>query len=89
MFDIQTRALLLIKFQVESNISFKSEGNRIQFRFNEEILDGLHKLHKLIPSTDKSAYVAIDLITKLRERNKLMRIADNSAGGDYCCWLKS
>jgi hypothetical protein len=44
-------------------------------------LDGLHKLHKLIPSTDKSAYVAIDLITKLRERNKLMRIADNSAGG--------
>jgi hypothetical protein len=44
-------------------------------------LDGLHKLHKLIQSTDKSAYVAIDLITKLRERNKLMRIADNSAGG--------
>jgi hypothetical protein len=69
------------KFQVESNIRFKSEGNRIQFRFNEEILDGLHKLHKLIPSTDKSAYVAIDLITKLRERNKLIRIADNTAGG--------
>jgi hypothetical protein len=44
-------------------------------------LDGLHKLHKLIQSTDKSAYVAIDLITKLRERNKLIRIADNSAGG--------
>ena len=44
-------------------------------------MDGLHKLHKLIPSTDKSAYVAIDLITKLRERNKLIRIADNSAGG--------
>jgi glycerol-3-phosphate responsive antiterminator len=42
---------------------------------------GLHKLHKLIQSTDKSAYVAIDLITKLRERNKLIRIADNSAGG--------
>ena len=44
-------------------------------------MDGLHKLHKLIQSTDKSAYVAIDLITKLRERNKLIRIADNSAGG--------
>ena len=43
-------------------------------------MDGLHKLHKLIPSTDKSAYVAIDLITKLRTRNKLIRIADNSAG---------
>ena len=69
------------RFREESNIKFKSEGNRIQFRFNEEILDGLHKLHKLIPSTDKSAYVAIDLITKLRERNKLIRIADNSAGG--------
>ena len=30
------------KFQVESNIRFKSEGNRIQFRFNKDILDGLH-----------------------------------------------
>ena len=43
------------KFWEESNIKFQSEGNRIQLRFNEEILDGLHKLHKLIPSTDKSA----------------------------------
>jgi hypothetical protein len=60
-------------------------AERIQFRFNEEILDGLHKLHKLIPSTDKSAYVAIDLITKLRERNKLIRIADNSAGAVRRC----
>ena len=69
------------KFREESNIEFKSEGNRIQCRFNEEILDGLHKLQKLIQSTDKSAYVAIDLITKLREHNKLIRIADNSTGG--------
>jgi hypothetical protein len=38
------------KFREESNIKFKSE-----FRFNEEILDGLHKLHKLIPSTDKTS----------------------------------
>ena len=41
------------KFREESNIKFKSEGNRIQFRFNEEILDGLHKLHKLIPSIER------------------------------------
>jgi hypothetical protein len=70
------------KFREESNIKFKSEVNRIQFRFNEEILDGLHKLHKLIPSTDKSAYVAIDLITKLRERNKLIRAAVDN--GESC-----
>ena len=38
-------------------------------------------MHKLIPSTDKSTYVAINLIAKLRERNQLIRIADNSAGG--------
>jgi hypothetical protein len=68
-------------FLEESNIKFKSEGSRIQFRFNEEILDDLHKLHKLIPSTDKFAYVAIDLITKLKELNQLIRIADNSTGG--------
>ena len=35
----------------------------------------------LIPSTDKSTYVAINLIAKLRERNQLIRIPDNSAGG--------
>lgn len=33
------------KFREEFNIKFKSECNRIQFRFNKEILDGLHKLH--------------------------------------------
>jgi len=30
------------KFREESNIKFKSEGNRIQFRFNKDMLDGLH-----------------------------------------------
>ncbi|CAG2254468.1 unnamed protein product [Mytilus edulis] len=34
------------KFRDEANIKFKSEGNRIQFRFNENILDGLNKIHK-------------------------------------------
>lgn len=69
------------RFRDESTIKFKSEGNRIQYRFNEDILDGLNQLHRLVPSTDKAAVCTIDLITKVKERNKLIRIADNSAGG--------
>ncbi|CAG2223586.1 unnamed protein product [Mytilus edulis] len=34
------------KYRDEANIKFKSEGNRIQFRFNENIMDGLNKIHK-------------------------------------------
>jgi len=33
------------KYREDSNIKFKSEGNRIQHRFNEEVLECLQKLY--------------------------------------------
>lgn len=70
------------KFRDEASIKLRSEGNRIQFRFNEDILEGLHKLHRQLQINSSSlAPLAGDLVGKLKERNKLIRIADNSAGG--------
>jgi len=70
------------KYREEVNLKFKNEGNRIQFRFNEEILEGLHKLYKHLAITDKSiAATAAELIGKIKDRNKLIRIADSSAAG--------
>jgi len=70
------------KLREEANIKFKSEGNRIQFRFNEEILNGVQKLYKHLLTSDSSiAKVAADLIGKIKDRNKLITIADTSVGG--------
>jgi len=64
------------------DIKFKSEGNRIQYRFNDEVLEGLNKLYKQILDADRSsATIAAGLISKLKDRNKLIRIADSSTGG--------
>lgn len=47
----------------EANIKFKSEGNRIQFRFNEQIVNGVQKLYKHLLTSDSSIVkVAADLI---------------------------
>ena len=70
------------KHSEDSNIKFKSEGNRIQYRFNEEVLEGLEKLYKQFLDTDRSsASIAAGLISKLKDRNKLIRIDDSSVGG--------
>ena len=42
------------KIKEEVSIKFKHEGNRIQFKFNEEVVNDLNKLYKLIPSTEYS-----------------------------------
>lgn len=68
------------KFRDDSNIKFRSEGNKIQFRFNEEILAGLIKISKS-SSNSATAAVTAELMSKIRDRNKLIRIADSSAGG--------
>lgn len=69
------------KIKDDFDLKFKKESHKIQFRFNEEIVQGLLKLQKL-NCIDSSASVLIsELLGKLKSRNKLIRIADSSAGG--------
>lgn len=69
------------KIKEEVAIKFKKEGNGIQFRFNEEVLNGLLKLQRLSCIDSSASSIVFDLIGKIKSRNKLIRIADTSAGG--------
>ena len=71
---------LSLKVKEQVNLKFKSEGNKIQFRFNEEITADLAKLQKHCTSSVNNSLVT-DICDKLKSRNKLIRIADTSAGG--------
>jgi hypothetical protein len=71
---------LSLKVKEQVNLKFKSEGNKIQFRFNEEIAADLAKLQKHCTSSVNNSLVT-DICDKLKSRNKLIRIADTSAGG--------
>ncbi len=74
--------VLTKKFREESSIKFRSEGNRIQYRFKDDIYDGLHKVCvQLLADKSPMVSVARDLLAKLKERNKHIRIADNSSAG--------
>jgi len=68
------------KVKDDINKKFKKEGNKIQLLFNEDILNGLHKLQKQFTKP-----IAIDtianLVSKVKTRNKLIKIADTSTGG--------
>ena len=70
------------KFRDESDIKFKSGGNRIQFKYKEGIQSGVQQIYKQLatPNTT-SASLALNIINKHKHRNKLIRIADTSAGG--------
>jgi len=68
------------KFREDPGIKFKSEKNRIQFRFKEDI-QGLQNLQRQVHNYPPSSAIVGELISKLIDRNKLIRISDNSAGG--------
>jgi hypothetical protein len=70
------------KFRDESSMKFKSGGNCIQFKFNEGIQSGFQQIYKQLatPNTT-SASLALNIISKHKDRNKLIRIVDTSAGG--------
>ena len=65
------------KIKEEVAIKFNHEGNRIQYNFNEDVINGLNKLHKQIPSSQsQNLRIVLDLLDKIKERNKHIRIAD-------------
>ncbi len=77
---ISEQESISLKVKEDVNLKFKSEGNKIQYRFNEDILANLGKLRKHCPSAT-AASTFTEISDKLKARNKLIRIADTSAGG--------
>lgn len=72
---------LSLKLKEEVGIKFKKEGNGIQHKFNEEISNGLNKIQKSVSHDAVANGLVTDLLIKIKARNKLIRIADSSAGG--------
>ena len=72
-----------IKSEAKASNSFKFRGNRVQFEFNNDILDSVDKCSKALLEGDLSEASAIlqSLTTKLNKRNKLIRFADKSPAG--------
>ncbi|KAK3095843.1 hypothetical protein FSP39_019907 [Pinctada imbricata] len=69
------------KLKEKSTTKFKGEGNRVQYEFNEDLiedLDGLADLVSSVPGTRKAVRA---IRSKLTHRNKLIRIADASPAG--------
>lgn len=70
------------KLKEDVSIKYKHEGNKIQHNFNEEIIAEFQKLHKFVPHSETQVtHLIFNLIEKVRDRNKLIRIADTSPGG--------
>jgi hypothetical protein len=79
---IQEQDSLKNKIKGDVALKLKSKGNHIQDTFNEEVLESLYKLSKLISSEQsQSSWIIVDLTDKIKDRNKLIRIADSSPAG--------
>ena len=59
--------------------SFRLESHRIQFEFNLDIQEGLERIASGIRQKDVD--LCKDLISKLKKRNKPIKVADKSPGG--------
>ncbi|MEW8544358.1 MAG: hypothetical protein AB2693_12560 [Candidatus Thiodiazotropha sp.] len=71
------------KLKTGKDLNWKYQGNKIQFEFNNEI-DEIAKQTSWAVEHGKIDYckeLLKELTEKLRKRNKLIRIADSSAGG--------
>ena len=67
-------------FKIDDTFKFKHRGNRIQFEFNQQILKIVENLSSALNNDDisKANDLCGDLTTKLKRRNKLIKMADRS-----------
>ena len=79
---VQEQDSLTKKLKGDVSLKFKHEGNKIQHKFNEQIVSELNKLLKFAPLSESHVIQLIsNLVEKVKGRNKLIRIADASTGG--------
>ena len=79
---VQEQDSLTKKLKGDVSLKFKREGNKIQHKFNEEIVSELNKLLKFVPLSESHVIQLIsNLVENVKGRNKLIRIADTSTGG--------
>ena len=69
--------------KIEGTFKFKHKGNRTQFEFNQQILQIVENLSSVLNYDDTSEAndLCDDLTTKLKLRNKLIKMADRSVLG--------
>ena len=69
--------------KIEDTFKFKHKGNRIQFEFNQQILQIVENLSSALNNDNISEANDLcgDLTTKLKRRNKLIKMADRSVLG--------
>ena len=69
--------------KLKTDLSWKYQGNKIQYEFNEELDEIAKQINWALEHSkfDYSKELLQDLRDKLKKRNKLIRIADSSASG--------
>ena len=69
--------------KMEDTFKFKQKGSRIQFEFNQQILQSVQNLASALNNGDTSEAndLCDDLTAKLKRRNKLIKMADRSVLG--------
>ena len=71
------------KLKKEVSLSFRNKGNKQQYEFNLEQLAKLEEAKSLleIGSVRRLTKKIDEVISDIQKRNKLIRLADRSAGG--------
>ena len=69
--------LRYLKPQKKPEVSLKKDSNKVQFSFNADLQEGLEQLLRL---PNEAYSLASELVSKIKHRNKLIQIADNSPG---------
>ena len=69
------------KLKENAASKLRGEGNRIQFSFNEEIVEDIDRLIEVVKDNTAAVSLLKEIRSKLQRRNKLIRIADSSPAG--------